>query len=133
LPIIVIRFPVIIDGGLRRLVLKMTSKNELLLFDDQDSWIRLAPDCSSDLEVIRRSKLSVRMSEDCIKLADIRSQAISETYGREWHRASAVESPLKVLADEGNCIFKVFRGGRYGQVISMLTLRNGHLGITSTS
>ncbi|KAI1729962.1 hypothetical protein Ddc_02635 [Ditylenchus destructor] len=91
------RFPVVIDGS-KRQILKLTNENGILLYDeDEDLWKELVPAMDTDLNLFAFG-----------------ARGISETYGQNWHRFGAVESPLSVLAsDDCCCIFKLFQGGKH--------------------
>ncbi len=52
-----VHFPVVIDGGERRRVLKLTAKNDLRLYDGTtQSWSKLSPSKETDLEVGEKSQ-----------------------------------------------------------------------------
>uniref|UniRef100_A0A915DYQ7 F-box protein n=1 Tax=Ditylenchus dipsaci TaxID=166011 RepID=A0A915DYQ7_9BILA len=90
------RFPIVLDGN-RRFILKLTNENDIWLYDGGlDSWKMLMPDVSTDLD-----------------LSCITARGIAETYGRDWHRFKAVESPLSVFADDSCCLFKIYEKGQH--------------------
>uniref|UniRef100_A0A183BP33 Tyrosine-protein phosphatase domain-containing protein n=1 Tax=Globodera pallida TaxID=36090 RepID=A0A183BP33_GLOPA len=91
-----IRFPVVLDGD-KRIILRITDDFQVVVYDgNSEQWAMLRADENTELDL---STITVR--------------GISETFGHNWHRFSAIESKLSIFADGEICVFKVLWDGKH--------------------
>ncbi|KAI3415884.1 hypothetical protein GPALN_005449 [Globodera pallida] len=91
-----IRFPVVLDGD-KRIILRITDDFQVVVYDgNSEQWAMLRADENTELDL---STITVR--------------GISETFGHNWHRFSAIESKLSIFADGDICVFKVLWDGKH--------------------
>uniref|UniRef100_A0A914N3Q5 Uncharacterized protein n=1 Tax=Meloidogyne incognita TaxID=6306 RepID=A0A914N3Q5_MELIC len=91
------RFPVVIDGD-KRTALRISNDYKVFIYNsDRESW---------ELFNVDDGKSGLDLSYFAVR-------GLNETFGRNWHRITVIESKLSIFVDGDFCFFKVLRNGEH--------------------
>nr|CAD2145027.1 unnamed protein product [Meloidogyne enterolobii]CAD2202318.1 unnamed protein product [Meloidogyne enterolobii] len=91
------RFPVVINGDKRR-ALRISNDYKVFIYNsDSESW---------ELFNVDDGKSGLDLSYFAVR-------GLNETFGRNWHRITVIESKLSIFVDGDFCFFKVLRNGEH--------------------